>query len=85
MITRTTKFFLAAVVATALIATVAIARTHQARGPMGNAVQTQTDSHAVNAAVRVPQIQATQPQPHANFSCAAAIEQDCQKLDWWPE
>ena len=90
MITRTTKFISAAVVAMALVATVAIARTQQVQTPAvhqvttGSAVQTQAD-HRANGTMRVPRMQTTQPQPHTNFSCAAAIAQDCQKLDWWPE
>jgi hypothetical protein len=74
MITGKAKFLSAVVVAAALIATVAVARTvhtHTAAAPALHATVGATPQSALR--------------PHANFACAQAVARDCEKLDWFPE
>ena len=69
-----TKFIAATVIAAALLATVAVART----------VHTHTAT-APAAQVTVGAAPQTALHPHTNFACAQAVEQACEKLDWFPE
>ena len=69
----TTKLITAAVIAVALLATVAVART----------VHTHS---AANAPVHDTVGLAPAPgAPLRNFACAPSIQSDCAKLDWFPE
>ena len=67
------KILSAAVVAAALIATVAVART----------VHTTTRAPALHAAA-----DSAPPatfKPGANFACAPSVERSCESLHWFPE
>ena len=71
---RKTTLISATVLAAALLATVAVARTvhtHTAAAPALHA----TVGAAPQTALR----------PHTNFACAQAVARDCEKLDWFPE
>lgn len=70
----TTKLISATVIAAALLATVAVARTvhtHTAAAPALHA----TVGAAPQGALR----------PHTNFACAPSIARDCETLGWFPE
>ena len=70
------KIVSATVIAAALLATVAVARTvhtHAGTGPQ-----------AAQSTVGAAPVQAL-PRPHANFACPLANETECEKLDWFPE
>jgi len=84
MISGKTKILAAVVVAAALLATVAVARTVHTHA-------TAVTAHTTNGQAIGGQTTGMSPGQmapsgrHGNFACAAAIEQDCQQLDWWPE
>jgi hypothetical protein len=71
---RTTKLISATVIAAALLATVAVARTVHTHTAAAPAPQV-TIGAAPQSALR----------PHANFACAQAVARDCERLDWFPE
>lgn len=70
-----TKLFSTAVLAAALLATVAVARTVHTRAPANAAATHATLGAAPQNALR----------PHTNFACAQAVARDCERLDWFPE
>jgi hypothetical protein len=67
------KFLSAVVVAAALLATVAVART----------VHTSTHAPAVHAATG--SVPSPAFKPGANFACAPSVARDCESLHWFPE
>ncbi len=67
------KLISAAVIAAALMATVAVARVH-------------TNSAKITLAVHeTVGLAPTQSVPLRNFACAPSIQATCEKLDWFPE
>jgi hypothetical protein len=74
------KILAAVAVTTALVATMAVARTvHN---------QTAATAHATNDGSQIVGAvhgRIAPAQRHGHFACAAAVEQSCEKLEWWPE
>jgi uncharacterized protein YqgC (DUF456 family) len=76
MIARKTKYFSAAVVAVALIASVAVARTVHTRA----AADAQATTGSVTGASAGPM---TAAPSHGNFACPLVNAADCEKLETW--